>query len=236
MCGDLQLRGDLRLTLETAHQVIAPVTRRDVVANELDRRGTDEESVPGEPDLAHPTRTKRRDQAIAADTQRFAQLLLVHVEHGALAEEDGAFQHRSQLADVSGPGVALKPAHRVGRDAVDHLPEPPCVTTNEMIDERRYVLPPIDERRHADAVLGERLKQRQEPALRRLTPILRRRGNQPHVRDARLTARWLASTAFQRRVESALKVWRQVVHRIEKQRAARCQIESARDERLFQIV
>jgi hypothetical protein len=91
------------------------------VANELDRRRTNQESVLGEPDLAHPARTKRRDQVIAAHRQRFVQLLLVNFDDGALAEEDRAFQHCSQLTDVSGPRVGFEPAHRVGRYTVDHL-------------------------------------------------------------------------------------------------------------------
>ena len=206
----------LRFALETPYELLARCAGRNVVANELHSRRTDEESVLGEPDLAHPARTKRRDQAIAAHGQGFVQLLLVDFEDGALAEEDCTFQHRSQLADVSGPRIGFEPTHRVGRYAVDHLPQPPCVSTHEMIDERRYVLPPIDERGHTDAVRSEQLKERQESAGRRMTHVMRRRGDEPHVRFARFTASWTASIFLQRRVKSVLKVWRQLVNSIEK--------------------
>ena len=112
----------LRFALETSHELLARRAGRDVVANELHSRRTDEESVLGEPDLPHPAGTKRRDQAIAAHGQGFVQLLLVDFEYGALAEEDCTFQYRSQLTDVSGPRIGFEPTHRVGRYIVDHLP------------------------------------------------------------------------------------------------------------------
>jgi hypothetical protein len=43
----------VRFALEPSHEDLARGAWCGVVANELDRRGTDEESVLGQPDLAH---------------------------------------------------------------------------------------------------------------------------------------------------------------------------------------
>ena len=104
--------------------------------------------MPGEPDLAHPTRAKRRDQAIAAHGQGFVQLLLVDLEHGALAEEDRAFQHRSQLTDVSGPRVGLE-AGASSRARRRRSPSRAAVRDDARNDRRAPVCPPADRRAEA---------------------------------------------------------------------------------------
>src|SRR5262245_48927430 len=114
------------------------------MTNELHGRRADEEAVSGEPDFAHPARAKRADQVVAADRERFVQLLPLDLEDGALADEHRSFEYRSQLADVSAPGVRFEATHRVGRHTVDHLAQPSRMPADEMIDECRYVLSPVD--------------------------------------------------------------------------------------------
>jgi len=190
------------------------------MANELHGRRTHEKPVPREPDLPHATRTQPRDQTVAADGHRFVQLLLVHFEHRAPAKENGAFQNCSELADVSGPAVSFEPTHRVCRYTIDYFSQPSCVPPHEMIDERRYVLAPVGERGHIETVRGKQLKQRQESARRRLTHIMRGRGDEPNAGFLEFAAAPAIVISFQSRVKRALKILRQFVHRIEEHRTA----------------
>ena len=89
-----------------------------------------------------------------------------------------------------------------------------------MIDERRYVLAPICERGHMETVRGKQLKQRQESVRRRLTHIVRGRGDEPNTGFLEIAAAPAILISFQSGVQSALKILRQLVHRIEKHRTA----------------
>ncbi len=100
------------------------------------------------------------------------------------------------------------------------FPEPSCVPPHEMIDERRYVLAPVGEPGHMEAVRGKQLKQRQESARRRLTHIMRGRGDEPNTGLLDFAAAPAIVIPFQSGVKRALKILRQLVHRIEKHRTA----------------
>src|SRR5262245_48104553 len=96
-----QCGSHVRFALETPYQLISRRARRDIVANELDGRRPDEDSMFGEPDFAHAAGTERADEAIAPHGHGFVQLLRIDLEHRAFADEHGPFDHCSQLADVS---------------------------------------------------------------------------------------------------------------------------------------
>ena len=94
------------------------------------------------------------------------------------------------------------------------------MSAHEMIDESRKVLPSIDQPRHIDTVCRERVEERREPARRRLTQLMRRRGDQPYVRHARFPGTRTASIPFEHGVQGLLKVGWQFLNRIEKHRTA----------------
>ena len=109
-----------------------------------------------QPDLPHPTRTKPRDQAIAADGHGFVQLVLIDLEDRASAEENRAFQHRFSVRGCfRARCIASSRRIESGDTPSITFPSRRACRTHEMIDERRYVLAPLGERRHVEPVRNE---------------------------------------------------------------------------------
>src|SRR4030095_9989061 len=77
--------------------------------------------------------------------------------------------------------------------------------------------------------------ERQESAGRGLPQIMRRRGYDSYVRGARFPAKEARCTFFQQEVQRALHVRRQLMDGFQKHRAAGCELESVREQRLVRV-
>ena len=214
-----QTGGDLRFALEAAHQLFARRAGRRFLSNQLHRRGTGQEPVLGQPDFAHAAGAQGRDQAVAADCERSSSNSSSISSTGALRDENRALEHARQLANVARPRIRFEPSHRLRGHAVHLFADLSRVFPHEVINESRNILAPVLERRHGDraACCGTRAAHVGARVVDAITHV----GHRPRRRRP-----------LEDILERALKSRRQLVNRLEKQRAARGELELARQRKI----
>ena len=82
---------------------------------------------------------------------------------------------------------------------------------------------------------GEQAKSGRSPPAAGSTHVASGRGDHPHVGSRDSPRRWRASICFQHLVKLVLELRRQLVDRVEKQRAARSELELAREQDVVRI-
>ena len=120
-----QAGGHLRLALEAADELLARRARLHVVTNQLHRRGPREEPVLAEPDLAHPARSQRRHETIAADREPLVEQLLVDLEH-ACSRDTRTARSSTERSSRMLPGHVYASSRRIDSGDTPSTTLPSC--------------------------------------------------------------------------------------------------------------